>query len=105
MRTAAMTNIEALVHRPADHAPGAEIEDRDQIASALAGQDAGGIGHPNVIGSADGAVAAWAAWDRLAGERPRCVVDMPSALARVSGRLSCPGKSPHGRLASCHHPP
>ena len=41
--------IEALMHGPTHHAAGAEIEDGDQIQPALASQDAGRIGHPDLI--------------------------------------------------------
>jgi hypothetical protein len=36
--------IEDWAHRPADDAPGEEIQDCDQIQPALAGEDAGGVG-------------------------------------------------------------
>ena len=45
--------IEDLVHGPTDDAPGADIQDGDEIQPALAGEDAGGIGDPDLIGPAD----------------------------------------------------
>jgi hypothetical protein len=42
-------SVEALMHGPTDHPAGAEIEDGDQIQPALASQDAGRIGHPDLI--------------------------------------------------------
>jgi hypothetical protein len=50
------TGIEDLVHGPADHPPGAEVQDRDEVQPALAGEDAGGIGDPDLIRSSDGEV-------------------------------------------------
>jgi hypothetical protein len=42
--------IEDGAHGPADHAPSADIQNRDQIQSALAGEHTSGIGDPNLIG-------------------------------------------------------
>ena len=42
------------MHGPTHHAPGADIQDGDQIQPALAGQDASGIGHPNLVGTLHG---------------------------------------------------
>ena len=50
------TGIEDLVHGPADHPPGADVEDGDKVQPALAGEDAGGIGDPDLIRSSDGEV-------------------------------------------------
>jgi hypothetical protein len=47
------TGIEDLVHGPADHPPGAEVQDSDEVQPALAGKDAGGIGDPDLIWSSD----------------------------------------------------
>lgn len=39
------------MHGPADDTAGEEIEDGNQIEPALAGEDASGIGRPDLIGS------------------------------------------------------
>src|SRR6266576_3459052 len=44
-------SIEAWTHGPANDAAREEIQDRDQIQPTLAGEDAGRIGGPNLIGS------------------------------------------------------
>lgn len=41
--------IEDLVHGPADDTPGADIQDSDEIEPALAREDAGGVGDPDLI--------------------------------------------------------
>jgi hypothetical protein len=46
--------IKDLVHGPADDAPSPDIQDGDEIEPALPGKDAGGIGDPGLIGSANG---------------------------------------------------
>jgi hypothetical protein len=43
-----------LMHGPTHHAAGAEIEDGDQIQLVLASQDAGRIGHPDLIWTTHG---------------------------------------------------
>ncbi len=45
--------IEDRTHGPADHPPAADIEDCDQIQPALAGENAGGIGDPDLVGTTD----------------------------------------------------
>src|SRR5205809_7721911 len=47
---------EAPLHGPAEHAPAAEIEHRDQIQPALAGQNAGSVAGPDLIGPANAEV-------------------------------------------------
>ena len=42
-------SIEDLVHGPADDAPGEDIQDGNQIQPALTGEDAGGVGHPDLV--------------------------------------------------------
>src|SRR2546428_9008860 len=44
-------SIEDLMHSPADHTPREDIEDGNEVQPALAGEDAGGIGNPDLIGS------------------------------------------------------
>lgn len=55
------TGIEDLVHDPVDHPPGANVQDGDEVQPTLAGEDAGGIGDPDLIRSSDGEVlqAVW----------------------------------------------
>ncbi len=59
--------IEERTHGPADRPPAAEIEDCDQIQPALAGQDAGGIGDPNLVGTLDSE-----AWETIGAIGPPC---------------------------------
>ena len=42
-------SIEDLMHGPADHTAGEDIQDRDQIQPTLAGEDAGGVGRPHLV--------------------------------------------------------
>jgi hypothetical protein len=58
MRRAARTRRASRmgVHGPAERAPAAEIEHRDQIQPALAGQDAGSVAGPNLIDPANAQV-------------------------------------------------
>jgi hypothetical protein len=58
--------VEALMHGPTHHAAGAEIEDGDQIQPALAGQDAGRIGHPGLIWTTHGQALETVGSDRSA---------------------------------------
>jgi hypothetical protein len=46
------SGVEDLVHGPTHDAPGADVQDGNQIQPALAGEDAGGIGGPDLIGPA-----------------------------------------------------
>ena len=39
------------MHGPTDDAPGEDIQNRNEIEPALAGEDARGIGDPDLIGS------------------------------------------------------
>ena len=50
----------------AQDAPGADIQDRDEIEPALGGEDAGGVGHPDLIGLAHGEVLEAVGRDRSA---------------------------------------
>ncbi len=80
-------SIEDRTHGPADHPPAAEIEDGDQIQPALAGEDAGGIGDPDLIGATD--------FEAL--ETVRCD---RSAMAAIGGGVAIlralPGKEAFG---------
>ena len=50
------SGIQDLTHGPADHPSGEDIQDRDEIQPAPAGEHAGGIGDPDLIGPSDGEV-------------------------------------------------
>ena len=77
--------VKDLVHRPADDAPSPDIEDGDEIEPALGGEDAGGIGHPGLIGSVNGEV-----WKPVGCDRSAVLaVGCPGS---VFGAL--PGKDP-----------
>ena len=59
MRRAVLTHqwgIEDGAHGPADNAAGKDIQDGDQIEPALAGEHAGGITDPDLIGASNGEV-------------------------------------------------
>ncbi len=75
-------SIEDRTHGPAEDAPTADIQDRDQIEPILAGQDAGGIGDPDLIRPLDGEARETVGRDR-------------SVVAAVGRPLSVKSGQPH----------
>src|SRR5258707_5581852 len=41
--------IEKLVHRPTDHSPAKDIQDRNKVQPTLTGEHAGGVGRPDLV--------------------------------------------------------
>jgi hypothetical protein len=93
------TGIEDLVHGPADHPPGAEVQDGDEVQPALAGKDAGGIGDPDLIRSSDGEVlqAVGRDWSAVAtvGRSDSILGSLPSKEAFLAHQ-ACNAIAPSG---------
>ena len=87
MRKAAMASagIEDLAHGPTDDSPGVNIQDSDQVQPALSGQDAGGVGDPNLV---------WALYGEVLQSvgRDRSTVAAVGGGGTILGALS--GKNP-----------
>ena len=79
------TGIKDLVHGPPNDAPSIDIQDRDEIEPALAGEDAGGIGDPSLIGPVDSE-----GWEPVRCDRSAMVA--VGRLRPVLGAL--PGEDP-----------
>ena len=77
------------LNRPAEDAPAADIQDRDQIEPTLAGQDAGGIGDPDLIRP-------------LHGEARETVGRDRSAVAAVGGGVAILGALPRKEAFLAH---
>ncbi len=73
------------MHGPANDAPSPEIQDGDEIEPALAGEDAGGISGPGLIGPVDGEV-----WEPVGCDRSAVLA--VGCLRSVFGAL--PGEDP-----------
>ncbi len=67
--------------------PAADIQDRDQIEPALSGEDAGGIGHPDLVRMLDPE-----AWEAV-GRDGTAMTAVGRGMA-ILGR--CPGKEAFG---------
>jgi len=75
----------------AEHAPAAEIEDGDQIEPALAGEDAGGIGDPDLVGA-------------FYREAWKPIGSNGSAMAAVGGSVAILGTLPGKEVFGPHEP-
>src|SRR5574338_398594 len=75
-------SIEDRTHGPANHSPAAQIQDCDQIQPALAGEDARGIGHPDLIGATHPEALESVRRDRSAMAAVSCGVTILRALPR-----------------------
>ncbi len=92
IRSAAMVgSIEERTHGPADYPPAAEIEDGNQIQPALAGEDAGGIGDPDLVRTSDSQT-----WETVRGDQ--------SAVAAMGGGVTIPGALPGKEAFGPHEP-
>ncbi len=80
-------SIEERTHGPADHPSAAKVENCDQIQPALAGENAGGIGDPDLVGTMDAQ-----AWETVGRDR--------STMTAVGGGVTIlralPGKEAFG---------
>ena len=74
-------SIEHLMHGPADHAPGKDIQDGNKIQPTLAGENAGRVGGPNLVGPLD-------------YETSKTVRGNWAAMAAVGGGVSILGALP-----------
>src|SRR5664279_1680471 len=72
--------VEVLMHGPAQDATGTDIEDGNQIQPALAGEDAGRVGHPNLIGPTHSEVLEAIGCDRSAVAAVGCAHAVFGAL-------------------------
>ncbi len=84
-------------HRPADHAPGIEVDDGCHIKPALGGPDVGKIGDPLLVGRR-GFEAAWRWPASLGSPRRRGRARSPSWRIRRSMRCS-PVSNPSARTS------
>jgi hypothetical protein len=84
-------SIEDRTHGPAKHPPAAEIEDCDQIQPALAGQDARGIGDPDLVGTTNAQALETVRRDR-------------SSMTAVGGGVTILGALPGKEAFGPHEP-
>lgn len=84
-------SIEDRTHGPADDPPAAEVQNGDQIQPALAGQEAGRIGDPDLVRTLDHET-----WERIGCDR--------SAMAAVGGGVAILGALPRQEAFGTHEP-
>jgi len=84
-------SIEDRAHGPAEHLPAAQIEDCDQIQPALAGEDSGSIGDPDLVGTTDSEALETVRRDR-------------SSMTAVGGGVTILGALPSKEGFGTHEP-
>ena len=84
-------SIEDGTHGPAEHPSGADVQDGNQIEPALAGEDAGGIGDPDLVGT-------------LHFEVLEAVGCDGAAVAAVGGGVAILGALPGKEALGTHEP-
>jgi hypothetical protein len=84
-------SIEDRTHGPADHPPAAEIQDCNQIQPALAGEDSGGIGDPDLVGTTNSEALETVRRDR-------------SSMTAVGGGVTILGALPGKEAFGTHEP-
>jgi hypothetical protein len=100
-------SVEDLMHGPADDAASVAVQDGDEVKPALGGQDASGIGHPDMIGTADGKVLEAIRRDRAAMSaigRPRPVLGALPGEEPLLTHESSDAIAPAGATQSLRQP-